>query len=496
MLANDVKKVNVKRLALITAVAALTLLQSPLSYPLEDASEGASGGATSVNANNRHAFSQPAANMPLAQKLNFSVGNSFFHKPWVIAPSTTTARDGLGPLYNTNACQNCHIRDGRGHPPEADSRHAVSLLVRLSVPPLHPLSALQKQQLQQLGVIPEPRYGSQLQDFAIPGLKSEGQIDIHYSQHPVQLAQGELVQLRKPHLAIRKLNYGPLAADVMMSARIAPAMIGLGLLQAVSEETVLAHADPQDRNQDGISGRANRVWNVQTQHSSLGRFGWKAGQPNLRQQNAAAFNGDLGISSSLFPKDACTPTQSQCLRSAQGGRPELADHLLKQVTFYTHNLAVPMQRKSADTTHAGNIEPDTEPGIEQGIEQGKALFQQANCSACHLPTLTTGQSPFPWLAQQTISPYTDLLLHDMGDGLADGRPEFQASGREWRTAPLWGIGLTATVVGKAYFLHDGRARTLQEAILWHGGEAEKAKQRFKSMNKHQRDALLAFLQSL
>ncbi len=437
----------------------------------------AQGGGTTIKASNQHAFSQPAANMPISQKLDFSVGNSFFRNPWVIAPSTTTARDGLGPLYNTNACQNCHLKDGRGHPPEPGSLNAVSLLVRLSVPAK---TAKEKTQLVQQGVIPEPNYGTQLQDFTLPGVPAEGQIQLSYTEQTITLHDNETVSLRNPILTIKQLNYGELAEDVMTSARIAPAMIGLGLLAAIADSTLLAHADPEDNNQDGISGRVNRVWDIEQAKTVIGRFGWKAGQATLKQQNAAAFHGDLGITSSLFPQQNCRAVQTQCLQSSHGGNPELSDNILQYVTFYSHNLAVPARRNAAD--------PE--------VIRGEKLFQQANCHRCHLPQLTTGESDFHWLSRQTIAPFSDLLLHDMGAGLADQRPEFIASGREWRTAPLWGIGLTETVVGKAYFLHDGRARNLLEAILWHGGEAESSKQQVIKMSKAERDNLIQFLLSL
>ncbi len=435
------------------------------------------GGETTVFLDNHQAFSQPSRNMPLEQRLDFSVGNSFFRNPWVMAPSSTDARDGLGPLFNTNGCQNCHIKDGRGHPPESMDDNAVSLLVRLSVP----AKTLQHEQaLVKYGLIPEPTYGGQLQDFSIPELSPEGRIQITYTDEAVVFKDGTEVVLRKPRLVIDQLAYGPMAEDVLMSARIAPPMIGLGLLEAIAEEHILSHADPQDKNADGISGKANRVWDVEEQGTVLGRFGWKAGQPNLRQQNAAAFNGDLGITSTLFVDENCTDRQKDCLQGISGGDPEVADHLLNQVTFYTHNLAVPVRRNTQS----------------EQVTHGEQLFRQANCQGCHVDHYVTSTSEFPWLNEQIITPYSDLLLHDMGEGLADNRPEFLANGREWRTAPLWGIGLTEVVGGKAYYLHDGRARSLMEAVLWHGGEAEDSKQTVLSFNAEERAALIAFLESL
>jgi CxxC motif-containing protein (DUF1111 family) len=222
------------------------------------------------------------------------------------------------------------------------------------------------------------------------------------------------------------------------------------------------------------------VWDIAAGKTVMGRFGWKAGQPSLRQQNASAFSGDMGLTTSLVKSDDCTARQQSCINTVDGGKPEVSDNILRLVTFYTHNLAVPAQRDVGDAQ----------------VQLGQALFRQANCQVCHRESFTTGKSEFSWLAGQKISPYTDLLLHDMGEGLADHRPEFLASGTEWRTPPLWGIGLTQTVVGHGYFLHDGRARNLLEAILWHDGEASAARDAVLAMNKTQRQALVRFLESL
>ncbi len=433
-----------------------------------------SGGQATVFSTGRNAFSLPSKNMPLMQKLDFNVGNSFFRNPWVIAPASTDARDGLGPLFNTNGCQNCHIKDGRGHAPDSPEDNAVSLLVRLSIPDHDSSNSNEK-------TLPEPIYGGQLQDFAIPGVKPEGRIRIDYQPLTKQFADGETVILREPKLSITELAYGPLHPKAQLSARIASPMIGLGLLEAISEDDILSIADPEDKNNDGISGKANQVWSEETQSLALGRFGWKAGQPSVRQQNAAAFNGDLGITSTLFVKDHCTDKQVECLQAPHGGEPELSNKLLDLVTFYSKNLAVPARR------NIGN----------EIIMLGEQLFSDIGCADCHQPQWkTSADYAMPWLANQTIYPYTDLLLHDMGEGLADNRPEALASGREWRTPPLWGIGLTAAVGEKTHFLHDGRARNLTEAILWHGGEAAQSQKAFMNMEKTKRSALISFLNSL
>ncbi|AGL86560.1 di-heme oxidoreductase family protein [Pseudomonas protegens] len=441
--------------------------------------EARAGGATTVNKSDRNAFSLPSANLPPTRRLDFSVGNSFFRSPWVIAPSTTTARDGLGPLFNTNACQNCHIKDGRGHPPAPDALNAVSMLVRLSIPDDPAFARL----IEQAGIVPEPVYGGQLQDMAIPGVAPEGRVRVDYNPLPVRFQDGTQVELRKPKLQITDLGYGPMHPDTRFSARVAPPMIGLGLLEAIPEEAILANARPANKN--AIAGRPNWVWDDALQKTVLGRFGWKAGQPNLNQQNVHAFSGDMGLTTRLRPFDDCTDAQTACKQAPNGngpdGEPEVSDNILRLVLFYTRNLAVPA-RRDVDSPQ---------------VLAGKNLFFQAGCQSCHTPSFTTAaDAAEPELANQVIRPYSDLLLHDMGEGLADHRTEFKASGRDWRTAPLWGIGLTETVSGHTQFLHDGRARNLMEAVLWHGGEAEGAKQQVLTFNAQQRAALLAFLNSL
>jgi CxxC motif-containing protein (DUF1111 family) len=437
----------------------------------------ASGGGTSIRAADANAFSLPAANMPMARRLNFSVGNSFFRNPWVIAPASTGARDGLGPLLNTNACQNCHIKDGRGHPPEPGAINQVSMLVRLSIPPA--ADGSDSQTLRRLGNVPEPTYGLQLQDFAVAPVPAEGQVRVSYREFPVTLVDGMVVQLREPKSEISDLAYGPVHPQVQMSARIAPPMTGLGLLAAIPAEDLLRGEDPEDHDGDSISGRANRVWDASGEITVLGRFGWKAGQPNLPQQNAAAFLGDLGITSGLFPEEDC-PGAAEVCAQLNGGQPELSREIQEQVDFYSANLAVPVRRNTQDPS----------------VQLGWRVFVETGCAACHTPTWVTGPSPFEWLSGQTIHPFSDLLLHDMGSGLADNRGEFLADGREWRTPPLWGLGLAKVVAGQAYFLHDGRARSLLEAILWHGGEAQTSREAVRNLNATQREALLAFLNSL
>ncbi|MFA7942143.1 di-heme oxidoredictase family protein [Pseudomonas brenneri] len=452
----------------------------PPIFTQAEPGEARSGGSTTVRKTDQNAFSLPSANLAPTRRLDFSVGNSFFRNPWVIAPATTTARDGLGPLFNTNACQNCHIKDGRGHPPLPEASNAVSMLVRLSIPDSQPYAKV----IEQLGVVPEPVYGGQLQDMAVPGVVPEGKVRVDYTPVNVTFKDGTVVELRKPALQITQLGYGPMHPDTRFSARVAPPMIGLGLLEAISDADILQNASKRpDKN--GVLGRPNWVWDDARQKTVLGRFGWKAGQPNLNQQNVHAFSGDMGLTTSLRPFDDCTDAQVACKQAPNGngenGEQEVSDNILRLVLFYTRNLAVPARR---DVN-------------EQQVLAGKNLFFQAGCQSCHTPKFTTaGNAAEPELANQVIRPYSDLLLHDMGEGLADNRTEFKAGGRDWRTPPLWGIGLTQNVSGHTQLLHDGRARNLLEAVLWHGGEAQAAQQHVLSFSAEQRAALLAFLNSL
>ena len=444
------------------------------------------GAATVFKRLNRDAFSHPSANMDFKRQRDFRVGNGIFRKIWVSAPSSTTSSDGLGPLFNARACQRCHLKDGRGRPPAAGER-AETMLVRLSIPPqTEPERAALREHRQ--ATIPEPTYGGQLQNFSTQGILAEGDVTIAYEEVTVALADDEAVDLRKPIYGISGLHYGPLHPETMLSPRVAPPVIGMGLLEAISDADILAAADPEDRDGDGISGRANTVWSDEHDRPMLGRFGWKAGQPTVSQQAAAAFRGDVGISTPLYPlpHGDCTAAQEACQAAPHGGASaqntvEASAAIFDLLTFYTRNLGVPARRDIG----------------EPQVLEGKRLFYDANCIGCHTPKFVTRRDSIgEEQSFQLIWPYTDLLLHDMGEGLADGRPEGEANGREWRTPPLWGIGLTETVSGHTLFLHDGRARNLLEAILWHGGEAEAAKERVVAMTGEERAALLAFLRSL
>jgi CxxC motif-containing protein (DUF1111 family) len=397
------------------------------------------GGGTTVFDSGPNAYAQPAANLEPAQRPAFFVGNSFFNKNWVAAPASVAARDGLGPLYNARSCSACHLHDGRGRP-----RGGAGLVVRL-------LPA-------------DPIYGAQIQDRAVPGVAPEAAVQIAVEAVPGQYGDGTRYELQRPRVQLEHLAHGGLASATRLSPRLAPAVFGTGLLEAVPEATLRALADPDDRDGDGISGRLSRVRDPRTGRFAIGRFGWKAEASTLLHQTAAAFRADMGITSAQFPRE-------ESARAARRHPPEVSAPILDSVVTYLRTLAVPAARV-----------PDP---------MGEALFARAGCSACHVPALTTAvPAALPELSGQTVHAFTDLLLHDMGAGLDDG------ASPEWRTPPLWGLGLLATVSGGTFLLHDGRARDVSEAILWHGGEATAAREAFRHMSAIERRALLAFVASL
>ena len=445
----------------------LTLIGGCESQPLPELL----GGQTTIYNTTPNAFSQPAPGLVGEQELLFFVGNSFFNQNWVSAPASTTARDGLGPLFNARSCAGCHFKDGRGRPPEHDGESGTGLLVRLSLP----------ERSLEGAYLPEPTYGGQIQDHGIEGISPEARIVLRTEEIRGEFVDGASYTLHQPRYSVEELGYGNLHSDVMLSARVAPQMIGMGLLEAVPEEQILAWADPSDEDGDGISGRPNRVWDRSQDSLVLGRFGWKANQPSVLQQTAGAFLADIGITSAVFRDQDCVETHIECRQAPHGGEPEIDDDDLLKVVLYASSLAVPAMRNADD--------PE--------VIEGARLFEDIGCAGCHIRSARTGTHPtIPALSDQTIHPYTDLLLHDMGEDLADGRPDFEATGGEWRTPPLWGIGLFETVNGHTYYLHDGRARNLSEAVLWHGGEAISARDRFLALSSSRRESLLLFLQSL
>jgi len=429
-----------------------------------------SGGSATVFDTTRDAFGQASSWLSEPHRRTFFVGNSFFNLSWLSAPASVTDRDGLGPLFNARSCSGCHFKDGRGRPPEPGSP-LVSMLLRISVPGRGSNGE----------PLPDPTYGDQIQGSALPGIPPEADVIVDYEDVPGAFPDGERYSLRKPRYRLEHLGYGPASAALLISPRVAPAIIGLGLLEAVPEAALVALADQDDRDRDGISGRRNRVPDAKTGALVAGRFGWKAEQPSTVQQCAAALLGDMGLTSLLFASENHTARESACRDAPSGGTPEVSDAILAALGLYARSLAVPARR---DLDH---------PAVLRGAE----LFDKLGCARCHVPTLHTAPLPdLPELPSEDIHPYSDLLLHDLGEGLSDHRPTYAAEGAEWRTPPLWGLGLVQQVNGHTLLLHDGRARDAKEAVLWHGGEALAARNAFVALGRSDRDALVAFLGSL
>lgn len=455
------------------------------------------GGETTVFATGRNAFSFPAANLTDEERTRFVIGNSFFRRNWVEAPASTKARDGLGPHFIARSCGGCHVQDGRGEPPAIFNRlgetkdPTVALLIRLSIPGIDAHG----------GPKHDPVYGDQFNNAAIQGVKPEGRVTLRYDTIKGQFADGTPYTLQQPIYGFADLGYGPMHPDVMTSPRIAPQIIGVGLLEAIAEADILANAANQAATPGPIKGVPNKVWDAPASRMMVGRFGWKANVASIAHQTGGAFLGDMGITSRHFAQETCTPTQKDCLdapsgqNSRKGGGEqgqsgvEIDDKTLADVIFYQATLAPPARRNINDAQ----------------VLRGQALFSQAQCATCHRPSYVTKEGHndgvFPLLTSkalngQRIAPYTDLLVHDMGERLADGRPDFGANGRQWKTPPLWGTGLIKDVNGHTRLLHDGRARGVLEAVLWHGGEAEGAKDQVLKMKKADRDALVKFVESL
>ncbi len=419
------------------------------------------GGPATVDATGPHAFSLPILGISREDRRAFSVGNSFFRDNWVVAPASAAGRDGLGPLFNANSCSACHPDDGRGRPPLTMGELGLGAVLFVS-----PRDA---------DGAPHPVYGAQIQDQAIPGVAPEAALALDERIERGGYPDGSGYELARLVPRLEHPAYGPLGA-LRMSLRIGPQLIGGGLLEAVDDTTILALADPDDRDGDGISGRAHIV---SPSVPRVGRFGWKASQPTLDAQVMAALAADMGITNPAHPREI--PTDAQAIDAPSGGEPEADSHKVARIAHYCRVLAVPAQRG------AGTPE----------VERGRSLFADAGCAKCHVPTLRSGESsPIELLRGVEFHAYTDLLLHDMGEGLADDRRDGDANGREWRTPPLWGIGLIETVNGHTRLLHDGRARSIEEAVLWHGGEAQQARDRFTAMTAADRAALIAFLKSL
>jgi CxxC motif-containing protein (DUF1111 family) len=417
--------------------------------------------------NSVNAYNNAIPNLTGTNLSDFIVGNSFNRNNWVIAPASTTARDGLGPVYNSLSCSGCHRLDGRGEPPQF-GQPTESMVYRISLEGFN-------EHNEPLAV---PNYGDQLNNRSIPNVESEGDVIITYTEIAGSYPDGNSYSLRKPTYTFEN----PELNGVLFSPRVALKMAGTGIFDAFSEETILANADPDDANQDGISGRPNYVWDYTANDYKIGRIGWKASQPSVKQQAAHAFLNDIGITSSMLPNENLWGNQIVSYASLPtGGSPEITDSLLYKVYYYTSALAMPARRNYLDQT----------------VLEGKKIFKETGCVKCHIATMVTDIHPdVPQLNDQKVHIYSDLLLHDMGSLLADNRPDGQATGSEWRTAPLWGIGVQETVSGHTYLLNDGRARNIEEAILWHGGEASGALNSFKNLPKEKREKLITFINSL
>ncbi|HEY7865122.1 MAG TPA: di-heme oxidoredictase family protein [Psychromonas sp.] len=480
----------------------LSMLLSGNGFAL-DKNQHLSGGTASVDSKMSSAFSMHSANMSEAKNiLTFNGGNKFFEEPWAQSAGSVSSQDGLGPLFNNNACQNCHVRDGRGHASQAENGQLgndfSTLLIRASKSELTKAQTARIEQSLQANV-GDACIGGQLQHKAVFGVTNEASQQLSYRYSRVNFSDGKAIELREPVWRVQG-THCDIGQDTVLSARVAPAMIGLGLLALIDEQDILAKQDIDDANHDGISGKANQVWSIAAQGVTLGRFGWKAGQPSLRQQTAGAFLGDMGITSDFAPSENCLATQLECLNAKNGNSHhnntqeefEVSTRILDKVTFYTHHLAVPIRRNA----------------YAPQVLQGKQIFNNIGCGQCHTESYTTQKSEqFSELSEQKIYPYSDLLLHDMGTDLTDFdkhsnkvdgdiRVEFLAQAKEWRTPPLWGIGLAQSVDPDATFLHDGRARTILEAALWHGGEAQASKAALLKLDSSRRQALLAFLHDL
>jgi CxxC motif-containing protein (DUF1111 family) len=422
-----------------------------------------SGGATTVFDDGPDAFGTAAPNLDAAALARHEEGDEAFGAVFIAARGT--ASSGLGPLFNNRSCEACHVGDGRGRPPLPGEDFAT-MLFRASISGQDAVG----------GPMPAGQFGGQLQLEAIPGYHAEASARVWYSDSGGRYDDGDRYRLRVPHYQFEG-NLGQLPRNLLTSPRVAPVNFGLGLLEAIPEAAIRSRADPNDSNHDGISGRVNIVYDVTIRDYIIGRFGWKANVGTLLHQTAGAYNGDMGITSALFPAENCEGQYTGCARHAA----EVNSRTIADVAFYMQTLGVPARRRLND--------PAT--------QAGERAFYAAGCDGCHTPSMTTGVlAGVPAVSNQKIHPYTDLLLHDVGAALADNRPDFQATGREFRTPPLWGVGLVGVVNQHTTFLHDGRARNLEEAVLWHGGEAANARERFKRMPDNLRRALIAFLESL
>ncbi len=457
---------NILKIVLIGVFVVLYSCNNNNDDDLPDIIEGEmAGGETTIYMQSSKAFSTPAPNLSGANLEKHLDGDVAFEAIFVSGNSPVNG--GLGPVFNNNSCIGCHISDGRAAPP-ANINDMSGFFYKISMAGVD----------EHNGPAPVPGFGTQLQHQAIYGYQKEATLKVVYKEVVEVLDDGTEISLQKPVYTIEN-PYISMPPDVMISPRIAMPVFGLGLLEAIPESAILANADEFDVDGDSISGKPNYVWDPANKKMALGRFGWKAGTPSVLVQSAGAYNEDMGVTNPVKPIES-TYGQSNGDNSVHETS-EIDMKTLEDVTFYSLTLGVPAGRNFDNPT----------------VIKGRQLFEKINCIGCHAASFTTGTlDGVPEVSNQKIYPYTDMLLHDLGEGLADNRPEYDANGREWKTRPLWGLGLTNVTSGHTTLLHDGRARNITEAILWHDGEAKKSKNDFKALSKEERDALLAFLNAL
>ena len=405
-------------------------------------------------------FSKARGDLPVERGLDFKVGQALFERLWVKAPSSTQAADGLGPLYNTRACVSCHHNNGKGHPPLFGRKHQLVIQVGK-----HGL--------------PEPIYGYQIQPLGVAGINAEASVEVAYSEEKLLTEDGQVNTLHVPAYSLTHLSDGDLMWPGTFSPRVPNNLLGIGLIERITDSDILSYVDENDDDRDGISGRANWVRSVKTDQKVLGRYGHKANVGFLDEQIQLAFVRDMGLSTPLFPHHAgdCTTLQTVCRSMPHGNSPQYSDLEVDQTMIDLVNLYVGYLKEPVITQESSK---------DHSI--GRQLFNELACHSCHREAYTVNG--------QQIRPYSDFLLHDMGRPLADHRTDGVATGREWRTAPLWGIGNTKRQTGFESYLHDGRARTLTEAIVWHGGEAKKSRDGFVTLPEEKRVLLLDFLRTL
>ncbi len=447
------------------------VLSLAADFSRAERSEALSGGAGTVDKIGKNAFSHHFKNLSFEERQDFLIGNAFFRKVWIASPSSTTSSDGLGPLYNARACQSCHIKDGRGHLPKDEK----------------PLSAVLKVgNYKNINLIPHKTYGKQFQFFAIPGLSSESALSINFMANKYINAMGSRLALKYPNYQLSSLKYGNLDNDTSLSLRISPQVIGVGLLEAIEESDILAKQDIYDKDNDGISGIARIVYDNKG-IEKIGRFGIRASTPDLFVQTGTAFMHDMGLSNSVGSNafGDCTKNQDECYKFPTGVNEkslhEVDDEVMNKIVFYLSSLSPPKRRNVSD----------------KDVLLGKKIFYESKCTSCHTPKYVTSKNAkHNFLKYQLIWPYTDLLLHDMGDELADKDMNGNITNKEWKTPPLWGLGYAKEVNARATYLHDGRAKTVLEAVLWHSGEAKSSLKYLLDNHKNNLDKLEKFLKSL